>query len=354
LSVACFHKGVAFVSLFPTLSFRLASRSVALLAALVTVLLAGCGSTGSNSNHHLIVGLTYIPNIQFAPFYVAEELGYYKDAGLNVTLRHHQFGEGEFDAIAAGKEDAVFGGGDEMLQARDHQISLVYIANVYTKYPVALMVPADSPIKTAADLRGHTIGIPGQYGETYFGLLALLQSAGLKASDVTMQPIGFTQVAALLGNKVDAVMGYLNNEAIQFQQANFAVRTLALSDVVQPLPLVSNGLGALQSELTAHPDDMKALVAATMRGVLYTIAHPQDALNISKKYVAGLDDSKNAANALAVLQATIPMWQNTTVSAGANDPNTWQAMETFMFQYGLISTQMDASQAFSNDYLPQG
>ncbi|HEY7123305.1 MAG TPA: ABC transporter substrate-binding protein [Ktedonobacterales bacterium] len=337
------------------LSFRLASRSAALLAALVVVFLAGCGNTSANANqHHLTVGLTYIPNIQFAPFYVAQELGYYKDAGLNVTLRHHQFSEGEFDAIAAGKEDAVFGGGDEMLQARDHKISLVYVANVYTKYPVALMVPANSPIKTAADLRGHTIGIPGQFGETYFGLLALLQNAGLKASDVTMQNIAFTQVAALLGNKVDAVMGYLNNEAIQFQQANFAVRTLALSDVVQPLPLVSNGLGALQSELDAHPDDIKALVAATMRGVQYTIAHPQDALNISKKYVDGLDDSKNAANALAVLQATIPMWQDTATSSGHNDPNTWQAMEAFMLQYGLISTQMDASQAFSNDYLPQG
>ncbi len=342
--------------LFHALSFRLASRSAALLAALVAVLLAGCGTgTGSNaSQHHLTVGLTYIPNIQFAPFYVAQELGYYKDAGLDVTLRHHQFSEGEFDAIAAGKEDAVFGGGDEMLQARDHKIPLVYIANVYAKYPVALMVPANSPIKTAADLRGHTIGIPGQYGETYFGLLALLQSAGLKDSDVTMQLIGFTQVAALLGNKVDAVMGYLNNEAIQFQQANFAVRTLALSDVVQPLPLVSNGLGALKSELDAHPDDIKALVAATMRGVQYTIAHPQDALNISKKYVAGLDDSKNAANALAVLQATLPMWQATATSSGHNDPNTWQAMSAFMLQYQLISAQIDASQAFSNEYLPQG
>lgn len=332
----------------------LALRLAALLAAFVLVL-AGCGTASTNTNlHHLTVGLTYIPNIQFAPFYVAEELGYYKEAGLDVTLRHHQFGEGEFDAIAAGKEDAVFGGGDEMLQARDHKISLVYVANVYTKYPVALMVPAASPIKTAADLRGHSIGVPGPYGETYFGLLALLQSAGLKNSDVNIQNIGFTQVAALLGNKVDAVMGYLNNEAIQFQQANFAVRTLALSDVVQPLPLVSNGLGALQSELTAHPADIRALVAATMRGVQYTIAHPQDALNMSKKYVPGLDDAKNAASALAVLQATIPLWQETATSSGRNDPNTWQAMGTFMLQYGLISSQMDVTQAYSNAYLPQG
>ncbi|HLV97892.1 MAG TPA: ABC transporter substrate-binding protein [Ktedonobacterales bacterium] len=333
--------------------FRLRAVGLPVLLALALTMLAGCGGAGaSGSLHHLTVGLTYVPNIQFAPFYVADSLGYYKDAGLDVTLRHHSFTEDEFGAVAAGREDVVFGGGDEMLQARDHNIPLVYVANVYTKYPVALMVPANSPIHTAADLRGHTIGTPGAYGETYFGLLALLQSAGLSTSDVKIQNIGFTQVAALMGHKVDAVMGYVNNEAIQFQQASFPVRTLALSDVVPQLPLVSNGLGALQSELDAHASDIKAVVAATLRGVQYTIAHPQQALTISEKYVPGLSDAQNAATALAVLQATIPVWESNATKAGYNDPATWQAMGSFMQSYGLLSSAPDVTKAYNNDYLP--
>ncbi len=336
-------------------TFRFRLRSVGLLAlTALAFALAACGTNSASSSlHKLTVGLTYIPNIQFAPFYVAESLGYYKDAGLDVTLRHHSFTESEFGAVSAGKEDAVFGGGDEMLQARGNNIPLVYVANIYAKYPVTLIVPADSPIHSPADLRGHTIGVPGAYGETYFGLLALLQSPGLSKSDVTIQNIGFTQVAALLGHKVDAVMGYVNNEPILFQQAGFAVRTLPLSDVVQPLPLVSNGIGALQSELNAHPDDIKALVAATMRGVQYTIAHPQQALDMSKQYVPGLNDQKQAANALAVLQATIPLWQSSGSKSGYNDPTTWQQMGSFMAQYGLLSGSVNAAQAYSNSYLPQ-
>jgi NitT/TauT family transport system substrate-binding protein len=334
-------------------SFRLRAAGTLVLAALALTIFAGCGPTGaSGSLHHLTVGLTYIPNIQFAPFYVADSLGYYRDAGLNVTLRHHSFSEDEFGAVSVGKEDVVFGGGDEMLQARDNKISLVDVATVFTKYPVALIVPADSPIHTAADLRGHTIGTPGPYGETYFGLLALLQSAGLTTSDVTIQNIGFTQEPALLGHKVDAVMGYVNNEPILFQNDNFAVRTLALSDVVPNLPLVSNGLGALQSELDGHASDIKALVQATLRGVAYTIAHPEDALNISKKYVPGLSDSKNAATALAVLQATIPLWESSGAKAGYNDPATWQAMATFMPAYKLLNAAPDVTKAYSNEYLP--
>jgi NitT/TauT family transport system substrate-binding protein len=338
---------------FSLLRLRLRVVGTFLLAALALTIFAGCGPSGaSGSLHHLTVGLTYIKNIQFAPFYVADSLGYYKDAGLSVTLRHHSFTEDEFGAVAAGKEDVVFGGGDEMLQARDHNIPLVYVASMYIKYPVALIVPADSPIHTAADLRGHTIGTPGPYGETYFGLLALLQSAGLSKSDVSIQNIGFTQEAALLGHKVDAVMGYVNNEPILFQKDDFPVRTLALSDVVSHLPLISNGLGVLQSELDTHASDIKALVAATLRGVQYTIAHPEQALEISKKYVPGLSDAKNAASALAVLQATIPLWESNGAKPGYNDPTTWQAMASFMPSYGLLNAAPDVTKAYSNAYLP--
>jgi NitT/TauT family transport system substrate-binding protein len=325
-------------------------------AGLVLLLAAACGSSSGQSAPpkalgHLTVGLTYIPNIQFAPFYVADSLGYFKDAGVTVTLRHHTFSEDEFGAIGSGQEDVVFAGGDEMFQARAHNLALVDVATVYRKYPVALMIPSDSSIRSAADLRGHTIGTPGPYGETYFGLLALLQSAGLKQSDLNVQYIQFTQVAALLGHKADGVMGYLNNESIQFQQANFGVRTLALSDVIHPLPLVSNGLGATSAELKAHGPEVKAAVAAMLRGVQYSIAHPQETLDISKKYVPGLDDPKKAADALAVLKATIPLWQPNG-KLGANDPEAWRGMADFMLAYNLVPSKMSPTDAYSNNYLP--
>lgn len=333
------------------------AASSLLLAALVLALLAACGTSSNASSsggrHALTLGLTYIKNVQFAPFYVAQELGYYRAAGLDVTLRHHSFTEGEFDAVASGTEDAVFAGGDEMLQARSKGLDLTYIASVFAQYPVTLIVPVNSPIHSPADLRGHTIGTPGPYGETYFGLLALLQKGGLKPSDVTIQSIGFTQASALISHKVDAVMGYSNNEPIQFQQANFAVRTLPLSVAVPSLPLVSNGLGATRAMLSKRPGDMKALVAATLRGVQYTLDHPQQAFDICKKYVPGLTDPKTEVTQLVVLRSTLPVWQSIGARLGYNDPATWQAMGTFMVANGLLATAPDITKAVSNDYLPK-
>jgi NitT/TauT family transport system substrate-binding protein len=319
-----------------------------LLLLIVAILpLAGCGGGGASGNS-LTVGLTYIPNIQFAPFYVAQSLGYYKAAGLDVTLRHHGANEDEFGALVSGKENLIFAGGDETLQARAQGQDIVYVAEVFTKYPVALIVPSDSPIQKVSDLKGRSVGIPGKFGATWIGLLALLSSAGLKQDDVNIQTVGFTQVQALVTKKVDAVMGYLNNEPIQLQKQGMAVRTI---DVASAQPLISNGIAGLRSTLSAHPDQVKAFIAATLKAVDYSIAHPQEALEISKADVPGLDDPANAADALTVLKATLPLWEHTG-KAGSSDPAAWKSMADFMQAQGLLTNSIgDVTKAYSNDYL---
>jgi NitT/TauT family transport system substrate-binding protein len=328
---------------------RFSALTRLLLAVVVTVALVGCGGSASGDAKSVTIGLTYVPNIQFAAFYVADSLGYYKDAGLKVTFHHHGASEDEFGALVGGKEDMIFAAGDEMLQAQSRGVPVVYLDQVFTQYPVALIVPADSPIKTAADLRGHSVGVPGAYGATYIGLLALLEQGGLTQKDVNMQTIGYTQLPALMGKKVDAVMGYVNNEAIQFDKAGFATRTIPVGDTQ---PLISNGLGALQKEIDAKPDVMKAVIAATQKGVDYVAAHPDEAVKISANYVPDLKDSKNAADALAVLNATIPLMKQSSGKAGATDATAWSSMATFLKNNGQLDKPVDTTKVFSNEYLP--
>ncbi|WP_346178378.1 ABC transporter substrate-binding protein [Streptomyces cuspidosporus] len=308
---------------------------------------------GGKGGGKITVGLTYTPNIQFAPFYVAAEKGYYKDAGLNVDLRHHGAAEDLFGALKSGKEDVVYAGGDEMLQARAKNVPLVDIATFYQKYPVGLIVPKESDIKKPTDLKGRTIGTPGPYGETYFGLLALLKEGGLSVKDANVKNIGFTQQAALTGKKVEGVMGYLNNDAVAFEEAGKEVRALTLDGGDKGDPLVGVGIGVQEKTLKKRGDDMKKFVDASLRGLQYAIDHPEDTVELSAKYVPGLKDAKRQKNALAVLKATTPMMQNDAGELGTNDAQSWSRMADFMYDQGLLEKTVTPEEAYSNDYLPK-
>ncbi len=301
---------------------------------------SGSGSTSATTPKDVSIGLGYIPDIQFAPFYVAQSKGYYKAAGLNVTLNHGIVPD-LIGSMVAGKNTFVFAGGDELLMARDKKVSAVDVATIFQKYPVSLIVPASSTIKTLADLKGHTIGTPGQYGSTYTGLLALLYKANLTTSDVKIQSIGFTQVSALLNKKVDAVMGYSNNEPLQLQKQGLAVRTFAVSDYQ---PLVSNGILTTTDTFHNQAALVKSFVQATIRGLKDVIANPTEAIQISQSFVPGM----KVDQATTVLLATIPIWQNANGPLGYNDSAAWTSMEQFLAAEKLIATVSDVTQAYSN------
>src|SRR2546428_11039503 len=312
--------------------------SISLLFVLLSVLLAACGGTSASNStssttasglKKVSIGLGYIPDIQFAPFYVAQSKGYYKAAGLDVTF-HHGVVNDLIGSMVLGHDNFVFASGDEELVARSKNLQVVDVATIFQRYPGSLIVPADSPIKTLADLKGHTIGEPGPFGATHIGLLALLYQAHLSLSDVKAQSIGFTQVAALLGHKVDAVMGYSNNEPLQLQAHGLNVRTFAVSDYQ---PLISNGIITLEDTYRNQPQMVRDFVQATLKGLKEVMDNPSEAVEISKTYVPGLVPDQ----ATSVLRATIPLWQSSNGQPGYNDSATWQSMEQFLVAQKIIS-----------------
>lgn len=311
--------------------------------------LSACGSStnsgGTTSSvKDVSIGLGYNPDIQFAPFYVAQSKGYYRAAGLNVNLNHGIVTD-LVASLVTGRNTFVFASGDELLVARDKNKSLnaIDVAAIYQQYPVSLIVPADSSIKTLADLKGHSIGIPGPFGATYTGLLALLYHAHLSLADVNVQSIGFNQVSALLQHHVDTVMGYSNNEPLQLESGGLKVRTFVASDYQ---PLVSNSILVTAQTYHDQPQMVKSFVQATLKGLQDVLSNPSAAVAMSKSYVPGM----NAKQALAVLQATLPIYRGTG-HPGYNDSATWNSMEQFLVAQKIIAPVANLSQVYTNDLL---
>ena len=324
------------------------------LVAAVALVLTGCARTpvGTDTGPaKATVGLTYIPDIQFAPFYVAAEEGLFTEQGLDATLRHHGAQEGLFTALVAGQEDYVVAGGDEMVQARAEGMDLVAIAQYYHRYPVVLIVPDVSPAQSVADLAGLRIGLPGKFGESWFGLQAALAGAGLTESDVEVVEIGYTAQAALTTGKVDAVVGFSNNDQVQFGLAGIPTRAIPLAADGE-LPLVSIVLLTTGANLKANPGTARKVAHAMVAGLERTVAEPASAVAAGKKHIPTLDQAGAEASALATLEATIPLWTAPAGRAtGTMDAQEWAAMTDFMLETGLMTAAVDPAEAMTNEFV---
>jgi NitT/TauT family transport system substrate-binding protein len=322
-------------------------KPAALVAIILAVLIAACSPGATPTPQSLTkvrLPMGYIPNIQFAPFYVAVDKGYYRDAGIEIDFDYSVETNG-VSLVGSGNLPFAVVSGEEVLLARAQELPVVYVMAWYQDYPVAVVSKKAADITTPADLRGKKIGLPGPFGATYVGLGALLKAAGLTQSDVTLDSIGFNQVEALTADQDQAVVGYVTNEPIQLAANGIPVNTIRVSDYVE---LASNGIISNEKTIAENPDLVRGFVQATLKGLRDTIADPEEAYQISKKYVDTLA-SADEATQKEILATSIAMWK--TGNLGVSDPQAWQNMQSVLLDMGLYAKPLDVSKAFTNDFV---
>ena len=198
----------------------------------------------------------YIPNIQFAPLYVAIEKGYFREAGLEVEA-DYKFETDGVALVGAGDLPFAVVSGEQVLLARAQGLPVVYVAAWYQQYPVSVVARSQVGVLIPQDLKGKRIGLPGLFGANYVGLRALLSEAEMSESDVTLDSIGFNQVELLAAGDQDIVVGYTANEPIQLRARGIPVTEIRVADYVQ---LASNGILTNEETISENPELVRASV----------------------------------------------------------------------------------------------
>ena len=295
-------------------------------------------------NVRLPVG--YIPNVQFAPLYVGIEKGFYRDAGLEVSIDYSMEND---NAVLLATNELQFAilSGEQVLLGRAQGLPLVYTMAWYQQYPVGIAAKKASGIATVADLAGKRLGLPGLFGASYIGASALLDSAGLTESDVTLESIGFNQVEVLLADRVDAVVIYVANEPVQLESMGQEIVVLKVSDA---LDMVANGLVTNEKTLKDNPELVEAMTLATLQAIQYTIDNPDEAYEIAKLYVPNLADADQSVQKQVMLNS-IEQWKGEPL--GYSLPTAWENMQRILLKMGLLTSEVDLTTCFTNEFIPE-
>jgi len=299
----------------------------------------------------LVVGLGFIPSVQFAQFYLADQAGYYAEEGLDVTFLN------EIDAnlvpkVGQGQVDIGMSDGTSVIPAVSQGIPVRYVATVYGQFPSIVFGKASSGIAAADDLAGTKLGIPGRYGSSWIMLQALLDSVGLTPEDLDIVEYpDFGQGAAVAQGAVDAATGFVNNEPVQLELSGTDAFVLHVDDAVAlpgPGLIVSNGT------LESKHDAVEGFVRATLRAMEDIVLDPDKGLDAAIAAVPELGQDRDTQ--AAILTATITVWRASGAAAqaglGAIDLEGWEESIEFMTGLGLVPNPVTVDDLVSEEFVP--
>ena len=331
----------------PYLRFMCLILAVTLMTACASPTAEPLPTAGSDEGELTTIRLPmgFIPNVQFAPYYVGVEKGYFREAGIEIEFDYSYETDG-ITLVGSNNLQFSIASAEQILLARAQGLPVVYVMNWWQGYPVGVVAKSEQGIKTPQDLAGKRVGIPGTFGASYVGLRALLTAAGLTESDITLDSIGFNAVEAIATNQVQASVIYVNNEPIQLQAQGYDVDVIRVNDYVQ---LSSNGLVTNETTIAENPELVRAMVRAILRSIEFSLNNPDETFEICKKYVENLAQADQEVQK-AVLEASIEFWRNDPL--GYSDPVAWENMQEVLLEMNLLTQPLELEKAFTNEFIP--
>ncbi|MBZ0162277.1 MAG: ABC transporter substrate-binding protein [Notoacmeibacter sp.] len=256
-----------------------------------SILLAGAMSLGlslaalsAQAADKVTLQLKWVTQAQFAGYFVAKDKGFYEEEGLDVEIKPGGPDIAPEQVIAGGGADVIVDWMGGALAAREKGVGLVNIAQPFKKAGMQMVCPADGPIKSEADFKGHTLGV-WFYGNEY-PFYAWMNKLGLStdggADGVTVLKQSF-DVQPLIQKQADCISVMTYNEYWQLIDAGFKAEDLIVFNYsAMGNDLLEDGLYALEEDL-AKPefkDKMVRFVRASMKGWKYATENSDEAAEI--------------------------------------------------------------------------
>lgn len=323
-------------------------------AVLVPLAVAGAALGGSADAVHetvqpaeverasLTLYLDFFVDGLHAPFFVADEKGYFDDEGLDVSIEPGQGSADALRVVASGRADLALVDAGTLVKGVSEGAEATAIGVLLRQMPGATVVRADSDIQEPSDLAGASIG-DAQQASTAVLLPAFLAANGLDEGDVTFVGMGFpARVPSLLEGQVDAIGGY-------------AQEFVGVLDQVRLFPWYEYGIDAYgttvvanNSFLETNSDVTERFMRAAARGLEDTFEHPHEAAELTA--TAGDGDPNYFLGELELLG---PFFEDDNGRGFRMSEDRWAATQRLMMEFGGQAAEVPLDQLFTNDVVAE-
>jgi len=276
-------------------------RAVALLAAaLLLTGTAGCGGSGAEPGAPKGVALVldFVPNAAHSGIYAAQGKGYYRDAGIDLTIRQPGDSTDAPKLLQAGRADFAILDIHDLGIARERGLDVVGAMPIVQRPLAAVIARGTGPVRRPRQLEGHTVGVTGLPSDEAV-VDSEVSADGGDPAKVDRVTIGFNAVSSLAAGKVDAATGFWNSEGVALRRSGIPVRIFKLDRYGAP-PYPELILTTSRRTIAREPDLVDSMVAATTRGYELASNHPAQALGDLLEAVPSLDRADQAAQLRAL------------------------------------------------------
>jgi len=327
--------------------------SLILTVAMTTVLFVGCGAKKETVNKakdlkKITVILDWVPNTNHTGLYVAKDKGYFKDEGLDVDII--QPAEGSTTSlIAAGKGDFGVSYQEDVTYARTAKdpLPIKAIATIMQHNTSGFAAPKDKNIKSPKDFEGKTYGGWGSPSESAI-LKALMEKDNADFSKLKIVDAGTDDFFAVTKKNIDFEWIFYGWTGIEAKIKNIPIDYIDIKKLNPDLDYYTPVIIANENKLKQDPETAKKFLKAVTKGYEYSMAKPEESANILVKNAPETDKTL----ALESQKYMKNQYKAEAKKWGVMKESVWNNYTKFLFDRKLINKDMKASEAFTNEYLP--
>ncbi len=246
------------------------------------------GNVGANGLKKVSVRLKWKNQFEYAGFYIAKEKGFYKDAGLDVTIKEWEYGVSVSDEVLTSIEYGTARPSVlvEMSKGKD----LVILASIYQANPLVVLTDKSLGIDSIKKFKGKRIMITEDL-ILDSSLVAMLNSQGVKTEDVQIVKHSFDP-GSLLNGETDLMAAYISNEPFTLRE--LGGKPLTFSPKNYGFNFYNDLLIVSRDYLQKNPQEVQKFTQATLKGYEYAFSHIKKTVDIVYEKYNSLQKTKEA------------------------------------------------------------